>query len=226
LLIVSVGPSNAGKTYVLGRYVVPMLLTRPREILEMAPERFDRALIADPPTGLHPRGQYPGAVRFRDVAEWRRSARKPRVCAFEQASTDALCRLALECRNTVLVLDEFERCLNPAFPLSDGARTIVHAGRQYGVVMCGTMRRLMGVRKEARSNIQLGYFGGLREADDRKYAAATVGVNIRELENIPPPDGVTGARVFLEWAPERASIALIKVENGVRVFLRKLNAAG
>jgi hypothetical protein len=212
MLALAVGPSNCGKTYLVREWLLAMLLWRPREVLDMCPERFGRVLIMDPPTRKHPHGQYQGH-RYHDVSDWRRSSTKARVCCFDNATAEALARLSLELQDTILVVDELERELDPSRPFSQDMKAIVHTGRHHGVMLVGTMRRLMGIRKEARSNIQLAYFGGLREADDRTYAARTTGVSVRELENLPP-------RVFLEWAPEMNTRRLIKIQNRARIVVR------
>ncbi len=214
MIILACAPSNAGKTYLVKTYVLPVLLTSPRELTEAAPERFDFCFIDDPPSSKNPHGQYPGE-RYTDVNEWKRAKSKARVCCFDRADPDELCALALKKKNVILVLDELDLRWPSSQPLKSAAKDLVNRGRHEGVALVGTMRRLHGVRPELRANMQVAFFGGLSEPDDRKYAAMTTGVDEKRIARVEP-------RTFLEWRREVDYRGLTKIENSRRVEIMRL----
>lgn len=210
MLIVAAGISNSGKTSILRSYVLPALLTNPKGYLDMCPARFGRALIDDPITRKNPKGQYPG-TRYKDVSAWRRSPNKARICCFDNADTRELAGLAIELEDTILVLEELEFHIESERPLSPEIKICVHKGRQHGVIILGTMRRLHGIRKEARSNIQVYYVGKLDEYGDRNYAQKTLGVDLTILEKQPK-------HTFIEYKVEAGNRYLTRLTNGGRLI--------
>ena len=109
MLVIACGASNAGKTFLLSEYVVPALLTDPREIFgdsakDVAPDVYRRAFIHDPPTKRKPQGQYAGP-HYHDLADWRRkqsAGENSRVRCFVEPDTEQLCAVALEWGDSVV----------------------------------------------------------------------------------------------------------------------------
>jgi hypothetical protein len=214
-LIVFVGPSGIGKTFAIREWLLPMLLTEPRHVTSLAPERFAGALVHDPPTAEHPDGQYP-ITRYPDVASWRRAERRPRAAAIADPTLQALCSAAIEIGRLVLVLDDLHRLLGSERPPPREARELCEAGRHHGSVIVGGCRRLKGLNAIARGNVELAFFGNLADEDDRRYAAVTADVRPEDLRRLNRPG------VFLEWDRPSGRRCLIRIADRRRLIIQEL----
>lgn len=215
-------------------YLVPMLLAYPDEVTRMAPpEGYSAALIDDPPTVQFPHGQYRGPL-YKDVAEWRRAEMRSRVARFEAATVGALCAAGVELGRLVLDLDDMERALGN---VSSGgvmkpppeAVELLTRGRLAGCMLLGAVRRWGAMHGLVRSNVERAYFGHLSDNDDRKEAAAVVGVASMALEGLFHAAATDGGRlkepkpgIFLEWDRAAGTKALVRIENRRKMVLRRL----
>ena len=214
-LIVFIGSSNTGKTFATREWLLPALLADPGQVTSMAPkDGYAMALIHDPPTTERPDGQYP-IVHYRDVAEWRRAEKRPRVAGFVNPSLDALCQAAVENGRTVLVLDEGNRLLGNDRKPSKAAAEILESGRHFGSMIVAGARRLKALHTTARSNLEAAYFGSLADDGDREDAAAAAGVDAERLRGLPE-------HVFLEWRRESGQRSLIKIVDRRKMTLAEL----
>lgn len=214
-LIVFIGPSRIGKTYAMEQWLLPTLLTNPREVTKMAtPAGYGAILIHDPPTAEKPEGQYPG-VRFQDVAEWQRAGRRPKVACFSNPSLDSLCRAAIDHGRMVVCLDEGNRLIGNERKPAQAAGELIESGRHHGCLIIAGARRLKSLHTSARSNIEVAYFGALADPDDRDAAAEAADIDPEKLRNVPEHS-------FLEWRREEQSVALIKIHERRKITLSSL----
>lgn len=215
-LIVFIGPSRIGKTYAMEQWLLPTLLTNPTEVTSMAPAAgYGAILIHDPPTAERPDGQYPGGVRFQDVAEWKRAKRRPQVACFVNPSLDSLCRAAIDKGRMVVCLDEANRLIGNERKPPPAASELIESGRHHGCVIIGGARRLKSLHTSARSNIEVAYFGALADPDDRDAAAEAADIDPEKLRNVPEHS-------FLEWRRETGDVALIKVQDRRKITVSSL----
>lgn len=222
-LQVFVGPSNIGKTYFLREWWLPMALTRPELVTDMAPAGgFTAALIHDPPTMKHPHGQYPGQ-RFVDVADWLRAVDKPRLACLERPTFEALCELGQTQGGLIIVVDELERVLAKGSRASVAVMEMLIAGRQHNCIIAAGCKRLVAVPTDARANLETAYFGNLADQGDRADAAEQTRVDLRVLDELARPGGpLTEQGTFLEWRRASSWRGLTRVQNRQKLTVREL----
>ena len=219
-LIVFVGSSNVGKTFAMREWMLPALLVDPKQVTSLAPAKgYASALIHDPPTTERPDGQYPGVVRYADVAEWRRAEQRPRVARFTNPSFDSLCAAGVEYGRMVIALDEANRLLGNDRKPSKQAAELIEGGRHHGCMIIGAARRLKALHTSARSNIEVAYFGSFSDDDDRKDAADAAGISPERLRGVG--EGKL-QYVLLEWRRETGETSLIKVVGRRKMVMSKL----
>jgi hypothetical protein len=211
-----VGPSKIGKTYTMREWLIPALLSDASQATQLGPaDGFTAALISDPSTVEFPEGQYQGPY-YDDVAEWRRAEKRSRVARFRNASLGALCEVGVQYGRLVLCLDDAERELGSERTPSPEATELITRGRLHGCVILGACRRMMAIHTSVRSNVEVVYFGGLTDENDRHYAAKTAGVNPEWLRNI------NQRGVLLEWRRATGEKSLIRVEARRKLIIRSL----
>ena len=216
-MILFVGPSGIGKTYMMREYLIPALLWDSAQVTSLAPvEGYAAALIADPATVEWPDGQYGPAPRYVDVAEWRRAQKRSRVARFSNASFHAMCDVGVRYGRLVICLDDMERELGSESRPSPEATELITRGRLHGCVTIGACRRMMAVHTSVRANVEIVYFGNLTDDNDRAYAAKSAGINPEWLRGINRPG------VLLEWRRATGEKCLIRVESRQKLILRKL----
>jgi hypothetical protein len=218
-----VGPSNIGKTFFLRSWWLPMVITRPELVTDMAPRGgFRSVLIHDPPTQKHPSGQYPGQ-RFDDVAAWMRSSSKPRVACLERPTFEAMCEAGQQLGGLVLVVDELERALTKGNRVAPVVMEMLIAGRNQNCIIAAGAKRMMAVPTDARANLEAVYFGNLSDAGDRADAIDTARVDKKLLEELARPGGaLTQQGTFLEWRRASSWRGLTRVENGRKLVIQEL----
>lgn len=223
-LQVFVGPSNIGKTYFLQQWWLPMALSRPELVTDMAPSGgFTAALIHDPPTMKNAHGQYPGQ-RFEDVAAWLRAVDKPRVACLERGATfEAMCEAGQQAGGLILVVDELERVLSKGGRVAPSVMEMLIAGRQHNCLIAAGCKRLVAVPTDARANLETAYFGNLSDQGDRDDAAKQTGVELRVLEELARPGGpLTEQGTFLEWRRASGWRGLTRIQNRQKVTITEL----
>jgi hypothetical protein len=223
-LQVFVGPSNIGKTYFLREWWLPMAMTRPELVTDMAPSGgFKAVLIHDPPTMAHPHGQYPGQ-RFDDVAAWLRAVDKPRLACLERPTFEALCEAGAQIGGLIIVVDELERVLQKGGSRqSPAVMEMLIAGRQHNCVIAAGCKRLVAVPTDARANLETAYFGNLSDQGDREDAAQQTRVDLRVLDGLASSGGpLTQQGTFLEWRRATSWRGLTRVVNRQKVVIQEL----
>jgi hypothetical protein len=218
-----IGPSNIGKTYFMRHWWLPMVLTRPELVTDMAPRGgFSAVLIHDPRTQKHPNGQYPGQ-RFDDVAAWMRSASKPRVACLEHPTFEAMCEVGQQLGGLVLVVDELERVLSKGSRVDPVVMEMLIAGRQQNCIIVAGAKRMIAVPTDARANIETVYFGNLSDKGDRDDAVETTRVDPKLLDHLARPGGeLTEQGTFLEWRRASSWRGLTRIVNRQKVVIRQL----
>jgi len=210
-----VGPSGIGKTYAVREWLLPMLLTQPRTISDLNPDRFNAALIYDPRTNESPDGQFPGE-RFADVAAWRRAERRPRVACLDAPSPESMAEAAVELGRLVLVMDE----INYAWPNDrkpgPAAVQLASAGRHAGCMVVGGCRRVMELHNSVRANITVAYFGNPSDGNDRDDVRRVTSVDPAELPELAERG------TFIEWHRQSGRRSLIRVTERRKITIRQL----
>jgi hypothetical protein len=105
---------------------------------------------------------------------------------------DQLCGVALEEKNTVLIIDGIWDCLKPPVPKKN-VQEIVRAGRHYNLDLHGTSQGLGDFAKVAKSCALEVYQFLETDADDLAQLEKRFGMNPEEVKSLP-------ARSYVFWS--------------------------